>query len=193
MKLNGLCLVSLLALGSLAFSSAASAATITGGTTTVALNATTVNALVGLGFGIAPIAPATLNGLNAAFLITGGDTTAMIDHSGGLAFTKMGTTADIENFVINLATGKLTGDLIAGGSTTHNFTFFDLGAGGALTLDAALAGGLSSVYGIPNLTGASIGTATVAPTTVPEPGTFALIGLVTFAGLVISAKARIRA
>lgn len=168
--------------GALLLCSHAGAAPITGGTTTVNLDAGTVGALVSLGFSIAPIAPATANlgatPPNAVFPITGGDSATNINHSGGLAFTKSGVTADIQNFVINLAgpnAGKLTGDLVAGGSTTNNVPFFDIGAGNALTLDATLAAGLSSLYGIPNLTGASIGTATVNASTVPEPGNAAIV------------------
>jgi hypothetical protein len=164
--------------------SAAKAAPVTGGTTTVDLNASTVTALIGLGFSVAPIAPATANlgatPPNAVFPITGGDDTTNINHSGGLAFTKDSVTADIANFVINLAgpnAGKLTGDLTAGGTTTNNVPFFDIGAGNALTLDATLAAGLSSVYGIPNLTGTPIGTATINASAVPEPGDAALVGI----------------
>lgn len=190
LKLDRLTLATAVVLGALALCSTARAATVTGGTTTVALNATTVGALVGLGFGITPVAPATLSGLDATFPITGGDTTMAINHSGGLAFTKSATTADIENFVINLVSNTVTGDLVAGGNTMHNVSFFDLGAGGALTLDASLAGGLSAVYGIPDLTGAPIGTATVAATAAPEPSTFGLVGLVSLAGLIVFKKAR---
>ncbi len=72
--------------------SAAWAAPVTGGNTTVNLNAGTVSTLVGLGFSIAPIAPATANlgatPPNAVFPITGGDSATNINHSGGLAFTK---------------------------------------------------------------------------------------------------------
>jgi hypothetical protein len=160
------------------------AAPIGGGNTTVNLNAGTVTALVSLGFSIAPISPATANlagtSPTAVFPITGGDSTTMINHSGGLAFTKGGVTADIENFVINFVgpnAGKLTGDLIAGGSTTGNVPFFDLGGGNALTLDATLAAGLSSLYGIPNLTGTPIGTAVVNASIAPEPGNAELIGI----------------
>jgi len=175
----------ILATGSaLLLCSQAGATPIVGGNTTVNLNSTTVSALVGLGFSIAPIAPATANlgatPPNAVFPITGGDNTTNINHSGGLAFTKGGVTADIQNFVINLAgpnAGKLTGDLVAGGSTTNNVSFFDIGTGNALTLDATLAAGLSSLYGVPNLTGASIGTATVNASAVPEPGNAALMGI----------------
>ena len=175
----------ILATGSaLLLCSQAGATPIVGGNTTVNLNSTTVSALVGLGFSIAPIAPATANlgatPPNAVFPITGGDSATNINHSGGLAFTKGGVTADIQNFVINLAgpnAGKLTGDLVAGGSTTNNVPFFDIGTGNALTLDATLAAGLSSLYGVPNLTGASIGTATVNASAVPEPGNAALMGI----------------
>ena len=69
--------------------SAAWAAPVTGGTTTVNLNAGTVTALVGLGFSVAPIAPATddltATPPKAVFPITGGDDTTNINHSGGLA------------------------------------------------------------------------------------------------------------
>lgn len=159
------------------------AAPVTGGNTTVDLNAGTVTALVGLGFSVAPVAPATADLMAsppmAVFPITGGDDTTNINHSGGLSFTKGGTTASIENFVINLAgpnAGKLTGDLVAGGMTTNGVPFFDIGAGNALTLDATLAAGLSSVYGIPDLTGTPIGTATInATSAVPEPRDAALV------------------
>ena len=82
--------------------------------------------------------------------------------------------------MINLAgsnAGKLTGDLIAGGTTSNNVPFFDIGAGNALTLDATLAAGLSSVYGIANLTGAPVGTATINASAAPEPRDAALIGI----------------
>ena len=166
--------------GVLFFASNSHAAMITGGDTSVALDATTVSALVGLGFSVAPIAPATLTGLNADFPITGGDTTTMIDHSGGLAFTNGGVTADIENFVINLTNDTLTGDLIVPGFAPNpNYVFFDIRAGDTLTLDASLAGALSAAYAIPNLTGAPIGTATVSAITAaaPEPGTASIAGL----------------
>jgi MYXO-CTERM domain-containing protein len=172
--------------GALLFCSYAGADPITGGTTTVNLDSNTVGALVGLGFSIAPIAPAIADlgaaPPNAVFPITGGDSTTNINHSGGLAFTQGSTTASIQNFIINLAgpdAGKLTGELIAGGSTSENVPFFDIGAGNALTLDPTLAAGLSSLYGIPNLSGAAIGTAIVDATTAatPEPTDTALLGM----------------
>ena len=154
-----------------ALSGIAGAAPITGGNTSVALNSGTVTALVNLGFTIGPVTPATLSGLTATFPITGGDTTTDITHSGGLAFTKGGVTTDITNFTINLLNGTLFGDVNGGTTPT---TFFDLGAGGVLTLDPTLAGALVSIYGIPNLSGATIGVATVNANVAPEPSSIGL-------------------
>ena len=150
------------------------------GDTSVALDSTTVGDLVGLGFSIAPIAPATLTGLDAEFPITGGDLSmGIIDHSGGLGFTKGGVTTDITDFEINLNTDILSG-LVNGGATLT--PFFDIGKGDVLTLNSTLAGALSSIYGIPDLTGATIGTATVSISSVPEPSAWAMM-LLGFGGL----------
>ena len=177
-----------LAIAGLPFMAAsAHAAPVFGGTTTVTLDTGTVGALTGLGFGIAPVTNATLGGvpLAATFPITGGDTTTAITHSGGLAFTKSGSTADVQNFIINLSgaqAGIITGQLVAGGSTTNGVSLFDIGSGLNLTLNAQLAGILSSAFGVPNLTGAAIGTAAVNPSAAPEPGSVAL----TLTGLLAS-------
>lgn len=191
-KLRSLTLV----IGStLLLSSALAAAPILGGNTTVSLNSGTVSALVGLGFSIAPISPATANLAStpptAVFPITGGDSTMMINHSGGLSFTNGGATANITNFVINLVganAGTLTGTLTAGGSSTNNVPFFDIGAGNALTLNATLAAGLSALYGIPNLTGTPIGTAAINATAAPEPANTALISLGLLGTIVMTRK-----
>ena len=158
--------------------SQAGAEPITGGTTTVVLDTTTFTTLTTtLGFSITAIAPATVSTspLEAVFPITGGDTTTVIDHSGGLSFTKSGTTANIDDFIINLNTGILSGTLTAGGSSMSGLSFFDLSASNVLTVDPALAGILSSAYGVPNLSGATIGTADVSLS--PEPADAALVGL----------------
>jgi hypothetical protein len=151
------------------------AATIYGGTTSVALNSGTVSALTGLGFSIAPLAPATVTGLTAVFPITGGNTTTDITHSGGLAFTDNGVTTDISAFTINLTNDTLTGNV--NGATGSSTPFFDIGAGDVVTLDPTLAAALSSIYGIPNLSGATIGTATINAVTTPEPASLALAGM----------------
>ena len=163
--------------------SAAVATPITGGNTTVDLSASALATLVSAGFAVAPLSPATLNLISvpamAVFPITGGDTTTSIAHSGGLAFTKGGVTADLQNFVINLAgpnAGILTGQLVAGGTTTNNVPFFNIAAGSnALSVTFTLGSTLSSVYGIPNLAGLTIGAATINASAVPEPRDAALI------------------
>ncbi len=165
------------------FSAYSHAEAISGGNTTVALDSGTVTALTGLGFTIAPVSPATLAGTAATFPITGGDTTTEIDHSGGLALSMGGTTADITSFVIHLdgpQVNTITGFLSSGPIGIGGVTFFDIGSGLNLTLDAELAGQISSAFSVPNLTGAAIGTATVDPVLVaatPEPASLALLGL----------------
>lgn len=174
--------------GLMALSATASATVVTGGNTTVAFDAATVGALTGLGFGISPISPSTLTGLDAVFPITGGNTTTAIYHSGGLAFTKGGVTTDISDFTINLLTDKITGNVnTSTGSTT---TFFDIGGGDVLTLDATLGGALASIYGIPNLTGAEIGTATINATFAPEPASGAIAGLAALAAFILTRRRR---
>jgi hypothetical protein len=99
-------------------------------------------------------------------------------------------TADIEDFVINLSTDTITGNLVAGQSIDMGFTFFDIGSGNSLTLDPALASALSSVYDIPNLSGAAIGTATVSPVLTPEPATISLAAFGILAAGLIRRKRR---
>lgn len=172
----------LFAAGVLLVSSAVMRAdTLVGGETTVALNSSTVATLSSL-FSIGVVPPATLNGLNAMFPITAATTTT-ITHSGGLSFTGthtpigVGTTAAIENFVINLTSGTISGLVVINGTAMlPGVTLFDVGPGLSLTLDSQLAGDLSSVYGIPNLKGAPIGTATVNAAT-PEPSTLSMLAL----------------
>lgn len=175
----------------LGLSSALSAAPITGGNTSVALDSATLATLQSF-FNIGTVSPATLTSsmgvTTAMFPITGGDTdTGMITHSGGLTLTGtttpmgVGTEVSTENYVIDLGTKMLTAEVsVNGGAVMPGVALFDIDAGNVLTVDSALAGALSTVYGLPDLTGATIGTATVSPTTgpsaVPEPASFALVG-----------------
>jgi hypothetical protein len=157
-------------------------ATITGGTTAVALNSTFVATLTGAGISPAAIGPGMLTGTTATFPITGGDTTTgMILHSGGLSFTRGTNSAMIENFAIDLNTLLLNGEVIAnGGTPTMNVNLFNIESGNTLTINSALASGLSAVFLVPNLTGAPGGVATVSPVTaspVPEPSALALLSL----------------
>jgi hypothetical protein len=188
-KIKSLSQALLIVGGMLALSGTSQATAITGGTTSVALNSATVNSLVGLGFGIAAIAPGTLTNLEAVFPITGGDTSSQILHSGGLAFKDGNTTLDLTNFTINLMNDKLYAT-VNNNSSNPQIAFLDLGAGGALSLDPAAAAALVSIFGIPNLSGAPIGVATVNATLAPEPST---VGLVALAGLAVMLVARKRA
>jgi hypothetical protein len=156
------------------------AATITGGTTSVALDSTFVSTVTGAGITPAAVAPGMLMGTTATFPITGGDTTTgMIDHAGGLSFTKDASSATIENFVIDLNTMLLSGEVIAnGGTPMMNVNLFNIGNGNTLSINSALASGLSAVFGVPDLTGVTVGVATVSPITpsaVPEPSALALL------------------
>jgi hypothetical protein len=178
----------------LAFSAVLAATPITGGTTSVALDSGTLATLQSL-FTIGTVSPATLGSSGgstvATFPITGGDTsTGMITHSGGLTLTGtttptgVGTEVSATNYVINLNTMLLTGDVSVNGGSAMSVSLFDIGAGNVLTVDTALAGALTSVYGVPDLTGATIGTATVSPVTgaVPEPSSIALMSAGLLAG-----------
>ena len=173
----------------LLFSSILSATPITGGMTTVALDSGTLATLQSL-FTIGTVPPTMLTmpeGVATVdFPITGGDTsTGMIQHSGGLSLTAVSTPSGVgtevvtQNYLIDLNTNKLSAEVIVnGGTPLMNVPLFDIGAGDALTVDATLGSELVTLFGVPNLTGAAIGTATVSPSTssTPEPASFALVG-----------------
>lgn len=153
-----------------------------GGNTTVTLNSGTLTTLSGL-FTVGVVPPATISGVNVSFPIVA-DTATTISHSGGLSFTGtttpkgVGTTTDIENFVINLSNDTISGTVVVNGGTPMNgVTFFDFNSSLALTLDPALAGALTSVYGVPSLSGAPIGTAAINPAPTPEPSSLSLLAM----------------
>ena len=153
-----------------------------GGNTTVTLNSGTLTTLSGL-FTVGVVPPATISGLNVSFPIVA-DTATTISHSGGLSFTGtttpkgVGTTTDIENFVINLSNDTISGTVVVnGGMPMTGVTFFDFNSSLALTLDPALAGALTSLYGVPSLSGAPIGTAAINPAPTPEPSSLSLLAM----------------
>jgi hypothetical protein len=169
--------------------------TITGGATSVALDSTTVGALTGLGFTLAPLGSATLDAstLTIVFPVTGGSIGSsgdIINHNGsGLSLTEGGTTLDLTNFVIDTSTLLLTGKATVGSTVIPSLNLFDIGAGDKLTLDPAAGAALSGIFGVPNLSGASIGTATVSPTVAsPEPSSLALLGVALAIGAAFSLK-----
>ena len=165
-------------------------ANITGGNTSVALDGGLVSTLIAAGITPAAVSPGTLMNTTATFPITGGDTgTGIINHSGGLSFTQGASSAILDNFVIDLNTMLLSGDVVANaGTPMMNVNLFNIGSGNTLTINSTLATDLSAVFGVPDLTGATVGVATVSPITasaVPEPSTFVflVLGAVTVAGV----------
>jgi hypothetical protein len=166
----------------------AQALPITGGITSVALVSAPVLTGAGLavgGLGSAQLSPGSTGIPLAYFPVTGGSINTAsfagsIQHDGsGLSLTSSSASVDLTNFVIDTVSGLLSGNVATGGSSLGVVPLFNIGASGvasapfSLTLTAAAAGALSTVFGIPNLTGALIGNANTVPitTAVPEPKT----------------------
>jgi hypothetical protein len=155
---------------------------IAGGSTQVDFDPAVVAVLTGAGLTIAPLGTASIAGTVAAFPITGGtvgtDTnTAVLYHDGsGLRFASASATLDLMNFIIGATvtpgseSGVLTGDVM-GAITAPGVPLFDIGPGLQLALTGAAAGALSTAFGLPDLTGTVVGTASASPEPVPEPAT----------------------
>lgn len=154
-----------------------------GGATTVALDPDTVTVLTtGLGLSVAPIAPGTLDGLNATFPITGaeaeGGSITQIFHSGGLLLSAGGTAVGLSNFTINLPSSTLLGQVSVNGIGDDELPLFVIGDGLALSLTDGAASALNGVFGITALQGGiPIGVASVNAQSVPEPTTLLLVGM----------------
>ncbi len=179
----------------------AQALPIIGGLTSVTLTAAPTLASVGLAvapLGSAQVSPGSAGIPIAYFPVTGGaiDTVSFagsIQHAGsGLSLSNASATVSLTNFVIDTTTSLLSGNVAVGGSGLGVVPLFTIGSSGvatspfSLSLTAAAAGALSTVFGIPNLTGAVLGTANTIPiTTVPEPATVVsmLAGLALMGGL----------
>ncbi len=172
----------------------ASAATIVGGSTSVSL--TSAPTLIGLGLTITNTGFSTLIGNNppvVTFLITGGsvdddDGDAMIAHDGsGLRFSSGANFLSIADFLIDTDAGTITGNVNANGTLLPDVEIFTFDPALTLFLTGTAASAFTSIFGAPDLTGATIGTAVTNPitqaTAVPEPvtwlmmiGGFALVG-----------------
>jgi hypothetical protein len=169
----------------------AQAVPVVGGVTTV--NLVSAATLTGAGVTVAPLGTATATagpgGIPVVrFPITGGDLSASfagtIAHNGsGLRLTTSTGTVSLTNFLIDTVSLTLSGAVAFGTTTLSNVALFNLSNNGNATspfdlkLTATAAGALTSVLGVPNLTGALIATAGTAPITaaIPEPSTYALM------------------
>ncbi|SIN97070.1 PEP-CTERM protein-sorting domain-containing protein [Parasphingorhabdus marina DSM 22363] len=170
------------------------AATIIGNQTDVEVTA--FDALTGLGLTLTPFGTAMIDTGGAlpvaTFAITGGtvdDGTgdAVILHEGsGLTFTAGAMSVTYSDFVIDTATSVLSSTVTMNGSMPGTIDLFTFDADLNLFLTDAAAGGLTTVFGAPDLGGTQFGVANVdlaVTGAVPEPGSwmmmiggFALVG-----------------
>lgn len=172
----------------------AQALPIIGGLTSVKLTAAPVLGGAGLMVSTTGTALATV-GSNAIplfyFPVTGGtiDTATfagLINHNGsGLRLTSSTASMNLSNFVIDTVQGTLSGAVSFGATNLSGVPLFSLGASGvatepfSLSLTAAAAGALTTVFGVPNLTGFLLGNANTIPiaAAVPEPATYLSLAL----------------
>jgi len=137
------------------------------GETSVVLNSSTVTALSGMGLSISGLGQTTFNSSTLTFFIP--ITTGTIGASGdvfnmdgnGFALTAGSTDITFRNLTINTATDTITGNVHFGNTQANDVTIFDIGSGGVLTLDAQAAGKISAAFGVSNLSGTNVGSATV--------------------------------
>ncbi|MBC7940228.1 MAG: PEP-CTERM sorting domain-containing protein [Chitinophagaceae bacterium] len=121
----------------------------------------------------------------AYFPITGGllntgTFAGSIEHNGsGLRLSTASASVNLTDFVINTSALTLSGDVAFGGTSLADVPLFNLSASGdlsapfTLTLTSTAAGALTTIFGLPNLTGLTVGVANTLPvTTVPEPATY---------------------
>jgi hypothetical protein len=183
-------LATAVAFGSILALGQAQALPVTGGTTAVKLTSAPTLTAAGVtvsGLGTVSLSPGS-DGLPVAYFpITGGDINTStfagtIAHNGsGLRLSTSTGSINLTNFLINTTTLSLTGNVAFGATSLSNVPLFDLSFGTIpvfpfnLKLTAAAAGALSTVLGVPNLTGATIGIANTLPitTAVPEVSTVA--------------------
>ena len=163
----------------LAFVPAASAAKISGGKTVLQPKASTFEALADAGVTVAPSGDARANANGIVFPITGGRANpaapnAKIKHDGGLTFSGAGTAVTLQDYIVRIGKKNVIDSHVAGGGGAVRLA--DLGLGKAkikekggrvivgkvkVKLARKAAKALSATFGLPNLTGAPLGKATV--------------------------------
>jgi hypothetical protein len=167
----------------LMFAAGGARADLVGGTTSVLLDSTFLSTVVGAGLTVTPRGTATLGGSPpvARFPITGNTPSTQIFHDGsGLRFSGGGSFLDLDAFVIDLATNRLTGTVNANGTSLGaGIPLFDITSSLDLTLTSTAATAIADTFGLgggaaTSLTGLRVGRATVTAA-VPEPATLALL------------------
>jgi hypothetical protein len=137
------------------------------GDTNMALSTSTVTTLTGMGLSLSPLGQATFDATTGTltFPITNGTLsgTGGIFRSAGSGFSLTGSSATVtfRNLVINSSADTVSGNVHFGNTQMNGVTLFDIGNGGALSLDAQFAATLSTALGVPNLAGTTFGTATI--------------------------------
>jgi hypothetical protein len=159
----------------------ANAAAIVGGTTKVTLTAAPT--LTNAGISVAPTGTATvmvdsMGNPVVTFPITGGSVSdggnALIEHNGsGLLFTSGSNSLALADFLINTASGTISGSATANGTLLGTVPLFSLGAGNTLALTQPASNAFNTVFGVNLPAGTVVGTASVNPVlgAVPEPAT----------------------
>ena len=164
-------------LAALALAATAPAAKL-GGKTTLAPEMETLDALAAEGVTVTPAGSADVTGKGIAFPITGGkvnveNVSGKVKHSGGLTFSDHGTSLTVEDFVVKVGKKNVIRADVAGGGKVR-LADLDLDKAkvkerggkvvisdvGVLLADKA-AEALAATFGLPNLAGADLGTATV--------------------------------
>jgi hypothetical protein len=190
MKFQVIAAAAALVTGLWASSAAAQALPVVGGVTAVTLTSAPTLTAAGLSVGTlgsAQFSPGSAGTPLVYFPVTGGSLNTAsfagsIEHAGsGLSLSSGGTTLNLSNFVIDTVGLTLTGQAAVGSTALGAVPLFNLSFGSDpvspfnLALTSAAAGALTTLFGVPDLTGLAIGTANTIPITsaVPEPATYA--------------------
>ncbi len=174
--LGGLAAAALVA--ALMVAASAPAAAKLGGKTTLAPQAATFEALAAAGVTVAPSGDASAGSKGISFPITGGklnleNLTGKIEHSGGLTLSGHGASLTVEDFVVKVGSKSVIRASVAGGGKVR-LADLDLDKakvrqnGGKVVISNVkvllakrAAAALSATFGLPDLTGADLGKATV--------------------------------
>jgi len=146
------------------------------GDTKLTLDAGTLGAITGAGFAPGIVAPATLSGTVATFPIVKSKiaanlTSGAISHTGGLSFTKAGSTTSVTDFDIKLSASPTLAASVNGALPKADILNLDLAdlsqtvAKRTLTLRGIVAKvntTLANALGLPSADGATLGTAVVS-------------------------------